>query len=429
MLLFCKNKNMKSDNGEDIHSKRDKILSALFYGSVSLIIIFTNKAIMTAYDFKHFDFLATVQFLTTTIILSTLNYLKKIEIPKLTMPIAREILPISFMFLGNVICGLGSTRTLNLPMFTALRRFSILMTMIAEYYVLNNKPSNPIILSVSMMVGGALFAALFDLAFDYEGYLLVFLNNSFTCLNGVWLKKASISGKCNKMGLLYYNSLFSLIAMFLFFFCDHLYVSSNNQYISSNLIKRETITTRKLLYSNIDSSKYQIYNDYFTSNINMETEDGFDINFVDNFDDRKLIELPEHVVTNSMPNLRERKMKKIMHDKIKDETNANISLPNDKIIISKITEIYNFDKWNNNEFTSLFVVASFMGTVLNYSIFLCTTINSALTTAVVGCLKNVMTTYIGMIIFFDYKFQLLNFIGLNISIFGSLYYTYITMWK
>jgi hypothetical protein len=138
---------------------------------------------------------------------------------------------------------LAGTRSLNLPMFTALRRFSIFMTMLAEYYVLGSKAPVPVIISVVMMVGGALFAALFDLSFDFTGfaffryifeadcviyrfigYLLVFMNNVFTAINGVWMKRASISGRCSKIGVLYYNSLFSAVAMMLFFSVEHLVV-------------------------------------------------------------------------------------------------------------------------------------------------------------------------------------------------------------
>ena len=97
--------------------------------------------------------------------------------------------------------------------------------------------------------------------------------------------------------------------------------------------------------------------------------------------------------------------------------------------MSTISKIMLFEGWAKPDFLALFLIAAFLGSVLNYSIFLCTTINSALTTAVVGCLKNVLTTYIGMIVFPDYVFEWMNFIGLNISIAGSLYYTYFTMFK
>ena len=96
---------------------------------------------------------------------------------------------------------------------------------------------------------------------------------------------------------------------------------------------------------------------------------------------------------------------------------------------STLIKIYEFERWNDSKFLSMLVVASFMGSVLNYSIFLCTTLNSALTTAVVGALKNVAVTYIGMIAFTDYNFSWVNFFGINLSIAGSLYYTYITIFK
>mmetsp|Transcript_13755 Transcript_13755/g.31545 ORF Transcript_13755/g.31545 Transcript_13755/m.31545 type:complete len:365 (+) Transcript_13755:36-1130(+) len=291
-------------------SQAKKIGTALFYAVSSLGVIFANKIVLSTYSFPSVQTLALLQFTSTTIALKLASLLGFVNLMPISLKGIRSILPLSTCYLLNILTGLSATQNLSLPMMVLLRRASILMTMLLEKWMLGSDPSKTVQISVGLMLGGALVAALGDLSFNLFGYIVIFFNDVFTALNGVILKRTAEEYRKSKMTVLYLNSMLSAIG------------------VSCIILMKP----------------------------------------------------------------------------------------------GEVERVQNFPLWTESGFVVYLVFASMMGSVLNLAIFLCTSTNSALTTTVVGCLKNVLTSYIGMFVGGDYVFSWLNFLGINISIAGSLVY-------
>jgi len=278
-----------------------------------MLIVIVNKTVLTTYVFPSAQFLGWGQMVATIVVLFVGKLFGVIKYPDFSRDVIKKVWPLPVLYLGNLVCGLGGTKELSLPMFTVLRRFSILMTMIGEYYILGVSSTTGIKLSVAAMVGGAIIAASYDLSFEATGYAYVLANDFFTAANGVYLKKKLDAKELGKYGLMFYNSLLMIIP--------------------ATLIA-------------IATGEFQM----------------------------------------------------------------------------AIT----YSGWGNIMFLTQFLLSCIMGFILIYSTILCTHYNSALTTSIVGCLKNIFVTFIGMFVGGDYIFSMANFIGLNISIIGSIIYTIIT---
>lgn len=291
-----------------------KVWTAFFYACASLMITIVNKSVLTTYGFPSFQVLALGQMLMTVIILFGAKQFAIVHYPNFNSRTFQEISPLPFIYLGNMVFGLGGTKEISLPMFTMLRRFAILITMIAEFYILAIRPKMSVKISVGMMVGGAVIAAGNDLGFNLHGYVLVVISDFLTAANCVYTKKKLNTQKeMGKYGLMFYSALFML---------------------------------------------------------------------------------PISLLLNWT--------------------------------LGDLEVAYNFPLWTDFAFVFQFLLSSVMGFVLNYSVMLCTQYNSALTTTIMGCLKNILVTYLGMFIGGDYVYSLQNFIGINLSIVGSLVYTYVT---
>ncbi|MPC14576.1 Solute carrier family 35 member D3 [Portunus trituberculatus] len=75
-------------------------------------------------------------------------------------------------------------------------------------------------------------------------------------------------------------------------------------------------------------------------------------------------------------------------------------------------------------FHIVFWILVSMGSVLNYSLFLCTVLNSALTTSLVAVAKSVIQTLVGLFVFGGIKFHPLNTAGIVMNTLGGFMYTY-----
>ncbi|XP_046520467.1 UDP-N-acetylglucosamine/UDP-glucose/GDP-mannose transporter isoform X1 [Equus quagga] len=188
-----------------------QLLSALFYGTCSFLLVLVNKALLTTYRFPSPVILGIGQMAATIMILYVSKLNKIIHFPDFDKKIPVKLFPLPLLYVGNHISGLSSTSKLSLPMFTVLRKFTIPLTLLLETIILGKQYSVNIIVSVFAIILGAFIAAGSDLAFNLEGYIFVFLNDIFTAANGVYTKQKMDPKELGKYGVLFYNACFMIV--------------------------------------------------------------------------------------------------------------------------------------------------------------------------------------------------------------------------
>ncbi|KAL5487374.1 hypothetical protein EMCRGX_G019967 [Ephydatia muelleri] len=287
-----------------------QVLASVFYGVASILIITVNKDLFATYQFPSFQVVGLGQIFTTIVVITLARLINVIHFEKPSLEQAKNVFPLPVFYLLNLMFGLGSTQRLNLPMFTVLRRFTLIFVSVGQVIILKKKERFPVQLTLAVMVVGAIVAALNDITYDTYGYFFVLMNDVTTAANTLYVKKR-LNAEMDKYELMLYNSfIVSLPALCLA---------------------------------------------YYTG---------------------------------------------------------------------ELQRAYEFTGWQNPWFILSFTLSCVMGFILNYSTMLCTQLTSALTVTVVGAIKNIAVTYGGMFIH-DYIFTVYNFIGINISVAGSLLYSYL----
>ncbi|KAF6127239.1 solute carrier family 35 member D2 [Phyllostomus discolor] len=172
-------------------SRVAQLLSALFYGTCSFLIVLVNKALLTTYGFPSPIVLGVGQMAATIMILYVSKLNKIIHFPDFDKKIPVKLFPLPLLYIGNHISGLSSTSRLSLPMFTVLRKFTIPLTLLLETIILGKQYSLNIIVSVFAIVLGAVIAAGFLLM--YSTVLCSYYNSALTTAVVGAVKNVSIA--------------------------------------------------------------------------------------------------------------------------------------------------------------------------------------------------------------------------------------------
>uniref|UniRef100_A0A5B6YVD4 Putative UDP-sugar transporter sqv-7 n=1 Tax=Davidia involucrata TaxID=16924 RepID=A0A5B6YVD4_DAVIN len=194
--------------------------AAISYMSCAVLLIMFNKAALSSYSFPCANVITLFQMICSCTFLYALRRWKLISFSgseSLTItdnsttlvPLKTLIhtLPLAMTYLLYMLATMESVRGVNVPMYTTLRRTTVVFTMIVEYILAGQKYTSPVVGSVSLIVLGAFIAGARDLSFDSYGYAVVFISNITTAIYLATIARIGKSSGLNSFGLMWCNGI------------------------------------------------------------------------------------------------------------------------------------------------------------------------------------------------------------------------------
>ncbi|KAK4787719.1 hypothetical protein SAY86_011552 [Trapa natans] len=194
--------------------------AAICYMSCAVLLVLFNKAALSSYNFPSANVITLLQMICSCSLLYILRRRKIITfgvgesfiLPDNSMLLLPsktliDTVPLAATYLLYMLATMESVRGVNVPMYTTLRRTTVVFTMLAEYILAGQKYTQPVIGSVGLIILGAFVAGARDLSFDLYGYSVVFLSNITTALYLVTIARIGKSSGLNSFGLMWCNGI------------------------------------------------------------------------------------------------------------------------------------------------------------------------------------------------------------------------------
>ncbi|KAL8129589.1 hypothetical protein V2J09_018744 [Rumex salicifolius] len=204
------------DDGRQKRMTRKGLYAAASYMICAVLLIIFNKAALSSYRFPHVNVITLFQMICSCLLLYIMRRAKIITFiagetasdrPVTLVPIRKMMhtLPLALSYLLYMLVSMESVRGINVPMYTTLRRTTVVITMAVEFLLTGQKYSRYIVASVAVIIVGAFVAGARDLSFDAYSYSIVLLSNLCTAVYLASIARIGKSSGLNSFGLMWCN--------------------------------------------------------------------------------------------------------------------------------------------------------------------------------------------------------------------------------
>lgn len=230
-------------------------------------------------------------------------------------------------------------------MFVALRRFTIPLTIVLQYYILKTKTSARAMFAIFLIVFGSLIAVLQDFQFNLLGYFLCLVNDIGDSCEAIFTKK-QLNLKNQRDDLNRYKQLK----------IDSLKTKDNENHNSNLLIVKKY-------------DKNQNLEEYYKKEEDVHSE----IRSLDEVGIGKVAIIYYCALLNILP------LALVVY--LTGDLNGAIK----------------FEFWSDTQFTLMFISCSLFSLVFLLTWITCTDFNSPLLSQIVSVMRSILTTYIGQL--------------------------------
>ena len=183
----------------------------------SFTMMLTNKLLLSSFDFNAPLSLLFIQFIMTVVLIDTATVMDIFVRDSLDWRIVQIWWPLNLIFVGMIISGFYSLKTLQIPMVTLLKNLTNLLSILGDLFFYGKRYTFGVWASLALMTLSAAVGAVTDLQFDLVGYLWMSINCISTAGYALYLKFVlnQVDDVTSKKGLsdiskVYYNHLLGL---------------------------------------------------------------------------------------------------------------------------------------------------------------------------------------------------------------------------